>query len=63
MLITNVVNEGRIIGMKLARIALMVSHMLFADDSMIFIKAIKDDVDIVTEILELYAKMIELKSR
>ena len=41
-------------GIKVAPIALMVSHLLFADDSLLFFKANRESAAVVKDILQLY---------
>uniref|UniRef100_A0A8R7QU16 Reverse transcriptase domain-containing protein n=1 Tax=Triticum urartu TaxID=4572 RepID=A0A8R7QU16_TRIUA len=46
--------QGRISGVKICQNASSVSHLLFADDSVIFLKAKQEEAAILHDILELY---------
>ncbi|KAL0419132.1 UNVERIFIED_CONTAM: putative mitochondrial protein [Sesamum radiatum] len=48
--------EGRIRGVAVARNAPRVSHLLFADDILIFCQATDDALKSVREVLDVYAK-------
>ena len=47
--------EGRIKGVSMCRRALRITNLLFANDSLLFFQANKQEVKEVTEILKLYA--------
>ena len=48
--------ENRLHGVAICRSAPKVSHLLFADDSLLFCRATQDEVKEVMDILQLYAK-------
>nr|XP_023894814.1 uncharacterized protein LOC112006735 [Quercus suber] len=47
--------EGRIHGVAICRKAPMISHLLFADDSLLFYKASQKEVQVINELLQTYA--------
>ena len=47
--------ENRLHGVSICRRALSISHLLFADDSLLFYKATQDEVHALADILQLYA--------
>ena len=47
--------EGRLHGVSICRRAPSVSHLLFADDSLLFCQATQDEVQTILEVLQLYA--------
>jgi hypothetical protein len=49
------VNDGGIVPLKICRRALGVSHLLFADDSLLFFKASGEQATEIKEVLEIYA--------
>ena len=53
-LLNHAEEEGRIDRVKICRGAPSVSHLLFADDSLILIHAKKEDATHIQEILDLY---------
>ena len=47
--------EGQLHGVSICRRAPSVSHLLFADDSLLFCQATQDEVQTILEVLQLYA--------
>ncbi|KAL5560587.1 hypothetical protein UlMin_036798 [Ulmus minor] len=47
-------NDNKLHGLNFGRGALTISHLLFADDSFIFIDANKDDTKVLCDVLKLY---------
>ena len=56
LLLAKVEFEGRLHEMAVCRSAPSVTNLLFADDSLIFCKANKNEVQVVSDTLQLYAK-------
>ena len=48
-------NEGRLNGVAVCRSAPRISHLFFADDSLLFCQASQEEVKCITDILQLYA--------
>ena len=48
--------EGSIIGVSICRRAPTISHLLFANDSLLFCQASQKEVNVINEILQVYAK-------
>ena len=57
-LIQKAVNEDRIRGYSLCRCGPKISHLFFADDSLLFCRAQISDIQTIQEILELYEKAL-----
>ena len=47
--------EGRLHGVAVCRRAPCISHLLFADDSLIFFKASQKEVQVISDVLQTYA--------
>ena len=56
-LLNNAVRNKQITGVKIARQSPYVSHLFFADDSLIFCKANSDEAGHIKEMLECYGKV------
>ena len=54
-LMARVEGEGQIHGVSICRSAPRISHLLFADDSLVFCQANREEVKVVKEMLQLYA--------
>ena len=54
-LLAKVEAEGRIHGAAIRRSTLTISHLLFADDSLLFCRATYEEVRCISDILQLYA--------
>lgn len=54
-LLTNAENEARIHGVSICKGAPKVSNLLFADDSLLFCRPTKNEVETILEILQAYA--------
>ena len=54
-LLTNAELEDRLHGVKICRRAPSISHLLFADDSLLFVRTTREEVRVIMEILQLYA--------
>ena len=54
-LLTKAEEEGKLHGVSICRRAPSVSHLLFADDSLLFCQATHDEVRTILEVLQLYA--------
>nr|XP_023915286.1 uncharacterized protein LOC112026812 [Quercus suber] len=54
-LLTRVEGLGRIHGVSICRYAPSISHLLFADDSLVFCQANQEEVQVISDVLELYA--------
>lgn len=48
------VKQGQISGSRVSSTALEISHLLFADDSFLFFKALTEEVNVVKTILQAY---------
>ncbi|KAL5808282.1 hypothetical protein ACOSQ3_028973 [Xanthoceras sorbifolium] len=53
-LLSRVEREGHVHGIKVVRAAPSISHLLFADDSLIFAKASSDECKCIKQLLEVY---------
>lgn len=53
-LINSLVNEGKWKGIRLSRNKLMLSHLFFADDMVLFSEASSDQVDVINQCLSLF---------
>ena len=53
-LLTNAELEDRLHGVKICRRAPSISHLLFADDSLLFGRTTREEVRVIMEILKLY---------
>ncbi|KAL0003923.1 hypothetical protein SO802_011484 [Lithocarpus litseifolius] len=47
--------ERRIHGVSICRRALCISHLLFADDSLLFFRANLEEVQAISDVLQIYA--------
>ena len=47
--------EGRLHGVSICRKAPTISHLLFADDSLLFCRANQEEVQVVSKVLQTYA--------
>ena len=47
--------EGRLHGVSICRRAPAISHLLFADDSLLFCRANQEEVQVVSKVLQTYA--------
>ena len=47
--------NGRLHGVAISRIAPTISHLLFVDDSLLFCQTKKEEVQVISEVLDLYA--------
>ena len=54
-LLTRAKEEGRLHGVSLCRRAPRITHLLFADDSLLFCQANQEEVQCITDTLQLYA--------
>ena len=54
-LLTKAEGEGKLHGVSICRRVSSVSHLLFADDSLLFCQATHDEVKTILEVLQLYA--------
>ena len=47
--------NGRIHGVSISRYAPTISHLLFADDSLLFCQNKQEEVQVISDVIELYA--------
>ena len=47
--------NGWLHGVAISRIAPTISHLLFVDDSLLFCQTKKEEVQVISEVLDLYA--------
>jgi hypothetical protein len=53
-LLNSRIQSSNFSGIRVAASALMVNHLLFADDSLLFFKANRGNVDAVKDVLNIY---------
>ena len=54
-LLTKVEHEGHINGVSVCRREPKISNLMFADDSLLFCRATQGEVDVINEVLQIYA--------
>ena len=55
-LLSKAVYEGRLHGVQICRRAPSISNLLFVDDSLIFYQANQEEVQVISDTLQLYAE-------
>lgn len=55
LLLAKVEEDGRLHGVSIYRTAPTISHLLFTDDSLLFCQTNQEEVQVITEVLNLYA--------